>query len=204
MATCFSKIIFSDIGGVLLTNGWGHESRQAAAEKFGFDYTEMNTLHEFIFNVYEIGKISLDEYLNTTLFYRPRNFTKKAFIDFMLAQSAELPDTLQWMIEWKKQHGDKFRFISINNEGKELNDFRIQKFNLHECFDAFVSSCEVGMRKPDPGIFRLAMGIAQVSPEQCIYFDDRQILVDAAAKTGMACYRHTDFARTKAILEGLL
>ena len=200
----FDKIIFSDIGGVLLTNGWGHESREAAARQFNFDYNEMNHLHEFIFNVYEIGKISLDEYLNTTLFYKPRNFTKKAFIDFMLQQSAELPDTLQWMIQWKKKHGSRFRFISINNEGKELNDYRIQKFRLHECFDAFISSCEVGMRKPDPGIFQLAMGIAQVSPDQCIYFDDRQILVDAAAKTGMACYRHTTLEGTRAVLESLL
>ena len=204
MATSFSKIIFSDIGGVLLTNGWGHESRQAAASKFGFDYEEMNRLHEFIFNVYEIGKISLDEYLNTTLFYRFRNFAKEDFIDFMLEQSLELPGMLQWMKQFKKDHGGRFRIISINNEGKELNDYRIRKFKLHECFDAFISSCEVGMRKPDPGIFRLAMGIAQVSPEQCIYFDDRQILVDAAAKTGMECYQHTNFETTKAILEKLM
>jgi putative hydrolase of the HAD superfamily len=203
MTNSFDKIIFSDIGGVLLTNGWGHESRQAAAAKFGFDYTEMNTLHEFIFNVYEIGKISLDEYLNTTLFYRARNFTKQAFIEFMLLQSAELP-TLQWMIQFKKKHASRFRFISINNEGKELNDYRIRQFKLHDCFDAFISSCEVGMRKPDPGIFQLAMGIAQVNPEQCIYFDDRQILVDAASKTGMACFRHTHLESTKAILEALL
>lgn len=204
MNTSFKKIIFLDIGGVLLTNGWGHESREAAAKKFGFDYTEMNILHEFIFNVYEIGRISLDEYLDTTLFYKPRSFTKETFIQFMLEQSAELPGTLQWLIQWKKKNASQFRFISINNEGKELNDYRIEKFRLHECFDAFVSSCEVGMRKPDPGIFRLAMGIAQVSPEQCIYFDDRQILVDAAAKTGITCYRHTGLEHTKEILENLV
>ena len=204
MATPFKKIIFFDIGGVLLTNGWGHESRQAAAEKFKFDYNEMNYLHEFIFNVYEIGKISLDEYLNTTLFYRPRNFTKDAYINFMLEQSIELPDTLQWLIQWKKQHTGEFRFISINNEGKELNDYRIKKFRLHDFFDAFVSSCEVGMRKPDPGIFNLAMGIAQAKPDQCLYFDDRQILVDAAAKTGMSCYRHTGLDGTRAVLESLV
>ena len=204
MSTPFKKVLFFDIGGVLLTNGWGHESRQAAAVKFGFNYEEMNILHEFIFNVYEIGKISLDEYLKTTLFYKPRNFTKSDFIDFMLEQSVELPGTLQWLIQWKKQHAGQFRFISINNEGKELNDYRIKKFKLHECFDAFVSSCEVGMRKPDPGIFHLAMGIAQVSPDQCVSFDDRQILVDAATKTGMACYRHTGLETTRPILENLL
>ena len=204
MHSGFQKILFFDIGGVLLSNGWGHESRQAAAKHFGFDYTEMNYLHEFIFNVYEIGNINLDEYLDTVLFYRTRSFSKKEFIDFMYAQSVQLPNMLDWLVEWRAAHGDRFRFISINNEGRELNEFRIKKFRLHNCFDAFVSSCEVGMRKPDPGIFRLAMGITQASPTQCIYFDDRIILVDAASRLGIESYQHKDFETTKSILEGLV
>src|SRR5919205_3400181 len=130
MNTAFSKIIFFDIGGVLLTNGWGHESREAAAKEFGFDYTEMNRLHEFIFNVYEIGRLTLDEYLNTVVFNQPRNFTKEDFKSFMFAQSVELPNMLQWLIEWKKSHESEYRIISINNEGKELNDYRVKKFRL--------------------------------------------------------------------------
>jgi putative hydrolase of the HAD superfamily len=204
MKPSFQKILFFDIGGVLLSNGWSHESRQVAAKHFGFDYNEMNYLHEFIFNVYEIGSITLDEYLNTVLFYRHRNFSKPEFIDFMLAQSAPLPNMLDWLIKWRQQHADRFRFIAINNEGKELNDYRIRKYRLHDCFDAFVSSCEVGMRKPDPGIFKLAMGIAQAVASQCIYFDDRIILVDAASKLGIESYQHKDFETTKTFLEGLL
>ena len=204
MHSSFQKILFFDIGGVLLSNGWGHESRQAAAIHFGFDYTEMNYLHEFIFNVYEIGNINLDEYLDTVLFYRKRNFSKKEFIDFMYAQSVQLPNMLEWLFEFKASHRHRFRFISINNEGRELNEYRIKKFRLHDCFDAFVSSCEVGMRKPDPGIFRLAIGIAQADPTQCIYFDDRIILVDAASRLGIESYQHKNFGTTKSFLEGLV
>jgi putative hydrolase of the HAD superfamily len=97
-----------------------------------------------------------------------------------------------------------FRILSINNEGKELYHYRIQKFNLRHCFDAFVSSCEVGMLKPDPEIFQLAMGIAQAKPDDCIYFDDRRVLVDAASKTGMTCYQHKNFYSTKTILDAPL
>lgn len=204
MKRSFQKIIFFDIGGVILSNGWGHESRQAAAKKFGFDYNEMNYLHEFIFNVYEIGRITLEEYLTTVLFYKPRNFDKQEFIDFMYQQSVLLPGMRDWLVEWRRKHADRFRFISVNNEGRELNDYRIQKFHLHDCFDAFVCSCEVGMRKPDPGIFQLALGIAQAKPEDCIYFDDRSILVDAAAKLGIESHQHKNFESTKAILENLL
>ncbi len=195
------RILFFDVGGILLSNGWGHESRKAAADRFGLDYEEINTLHNFIFNVYEIGKITLDEYLDTVIFHRPRDFTREDFKEFIYAQSEELPEMLSWLKAWKKDCG--FRIMSINNEGKELNDYRIEKFKLHLCFDAFISSCEVKMRKPDPGIFQLAMGIAQASPEQCVYFDDRIMFVKTARKLGINAFQHTSFESTKKILEEL-
>lgn len=196
------KILFSDIGGVLLTNGWGHESRQAAAKKFHLDYEKMDYLHDFIFNVYEMGKISLDDYLDTVVFREKRDFTKEEFKDFMFAQSVELPETLPWFIEWKKNH-ENIKVISLNNEPKDLNQFRIEKFKLHDFFDAFVSSCEVGMRKPDPGIYHLAIGIAQAKPQECIYFDDRPMLVEAAKKVGIQAFQHVDLDSTKKIMESL-
>lgn len=196
------KVLFLDIGGVLLTNGWGHESREAAAKEFNLNYEEINRLHEFIFNVYEIGSMTLEQYLNTVIFNKPREFTKEDFKSFMYAQSIELPGMLQWIIEWKNS-GCGFRIISINNEPKELNDYRVRKFKLHRCFDAFISSCEVGMRKPDPGIFKLAMGIAQATPEQCHYFDDRPMLVDAAARLGINAFHHKGFESSKSIIEKL-
>jgi putative hydrolase of the HAD superfamily len=194
------KILFSDIGGVLLTNGWGHESRQAASKKFAIDYLEMDVLHDFIFNVYEMGKISLDVYLDTVVFNHPRNFSREAFKDFMFAQSLELPGMLTWFVQWRNKN-HRLKIISINNEAKELNEYRIKKYKLHNLFDAFVSSCEVGMRKPDPGIFRLALGIAQAKPHECLYFDDRVMLVEAAKKEGIHAYHHKNFESTRKIIE---
>ncbi len=196
------KILFSDIGGVLLTNGWGHESRMAAAKKFDIDYDKMDYLHDFIFNVYEMGKISLDDYLDTVVFREKRNFTKEDFKEFMFEQSVMLPDTLPWFIKWKNGH-ENVKVISMNNEPRDLNQYRIQKFKLHDFFDAFVSSCEVGMRKPDPGIYLLGLGIAQANPEECVYFDDRKMLVEAAKKVGIQAFQHTSFENTKEIMESL-
>lgn len=195
------NILFFDIGGILLTNGWGHESREKAAKKFGLDYDEMDDLHTFIFNVYEAGSVDLDDYLDTVVFNRPRDFTREDFKHFMYEQSKELPDMLAWLKEWKKSCG--FRIISINNEGKELNDYRIKKFKLHECFDAFISSCELGVRKPDPRIFRMAMGVAQAVPQQCVYFDDRKMFALAAERLGIRAFQHTSFESTKQILENI-
>jgi len=195
------KILFFDIGGVLLTNGWGNDSRKLAAEKFGLDYEELNTLHNYVFNVFEIGNLTLDEYLDVAIFNHPRDFTREDFKEFVFSRSKELPGLLEWMKEWKKTCG--FRIISINNEGKELNTYRVKKFKLHQCFDAFVSSCDVKMRKPDPNIFLLALGVAQARPEQCYYFDDRIFQVQTAKALGINAFHHTSFEDTKATLEAI-
>lgn len=199
MESTAHKILFFDIGGVLLTNGWGHDSRKLAAKKFDLNYDELNTLHNYIFNIFEIGNITLDQYLDTVIFNHTREFTREDFKEFMYSCSKELPGLLKWLKEWKKSCG--FRIISINNEGKELNDYRVKKFKLHDCFDAFVSSCDVKMRKPDPGIFQLALGIAQAHPSQCYYFDDRIFQVETAKAMGIHAFHHTSYEETRAILE---
>lgn len=193
------KVLFSDIGGVLLTNGWPYKSRLAACEKFGLDIVRLDILHNFIFNVYEMGKITLEDYLDLVIFHEPRDFSREEFKDFMFAQSAELPEMLSWLVEWKENH-QHIKVISINNEARELNRYRIEKFKLHRFFDAFVSSCEVEMRKPDPEIFRLAIGIAQVKPDECIYFDDREMLVGAAKNAGIHAYHHTDVMESQKVI----
>ena len=195
------KVVFMDVGGVLLTNGWDHHSRENAAKIFNFDYDEMNILHNFIYNVFEVGNISLDEYLETTVFHKERNFSKEDFKDFMYQQSSELPELLQWLKTWKQQ--TDLPIFAINNESRELNDFRIKTFNLHQVFDGFFSSCYVGVRKPDPLIFKRALEIVQVRPEECIYFDDRPMLVNAAKKMGINSFHHQDFETTKEIFENL-
>ena len=196
------KVVFMDIGGVLLTNGWDHESREKAAKVFDFDYTEMNILHNFIYNVFEIGSISLDEYLDTVLFHQLRNFSKTDFKQFMFEESVELPEMLEYSKSWKKQ--TDLPVFALSNENEELNDYRIKTFNLHDLFDGFFSSCYLKMRKPDPGIYKTAMEIAQVKPDECLYFDDRPMLVHAGKKLGMNTILHQDFETSKNILENFI
>ena len=196
------NVLFLDIGGVLLSNGWGIDSRIKAAKHFGFDFEEMNNRHNLIFNLYESGKISLEEYLETAVFNRPRNFSLVEFRDFMFIQSVELPDFLRWLIDWKKNNG--LKIISIHNEGRELNDLRIKKFELTKCFDAFICSCDTGMCKPNLKLYELALAVAYQPAEACLYFDDTLVHVEAARKIGIQAFHHQSFEETKNILESMI
>ena len=62
--------LFWDIGGVILTNGWDHNSRMEAAQTFGLDWEEFRERHDLSFPAFDAGQITLNQYLDRTLFYR--------------------------------------------------------------------------------------------------------------------------------------
>jgi putative hydrolase of the HAD superfamily len=175
--------IFWDVGGVLLSNAWDREQRQRTLAHFALDEVEFSDRHEMLASSFERGKISLQEYLERTIFYRPRSFTVQAFKEYMFSLSQ--PDAQALQLAQQLARSGKYLMSTINNESKELNSFRIQTFGLHEIFSLFVSSCFVGLRKPEEGIYLLALEITQRSPEQCCFIDDRQLNLDSAARLGM-------------------
>ena len=187
--------LFLDIGGVLLTNGWGRESRVQAAEQFKLDYKEMDERHHLTFDTYELGKLTLDQYLNRLVFYEERDFTKDDFKTFMFERSKPYEESLAFFRELKQKH--KLNVIAVSNEGRELNEYRIKKFELHNLFDAFVSSCYVRFRKPDADIFRMACDIAHAIPAETIHVDDRLMFVEVARSVGLHGLHHVDLNSTK-------
>ena len=114
------KTLFLDIGGVLLTNGWGRDFRERAEKKFGLDSKETEERHHLTFDTYEEGKLTLDEYLGRVVFYRQTDFTKEDFKQFMFDQSEELEGALNFFKTLKKQYN--LKVIAVSNEGKELNE----------------------------------------------------------------------------------
>src|SRR6201996_5587960 len=139
--------LFLDVGGVMLTNGWDRKSREAAAKQFNLDLNELNDRHRMTFDTYESGKLSLDEYLKRSVFYKDQPFTMQDFRQFMLDQSVAYPDMIQLVKDLKKKYA--LKIAVVNNEGRELNEHRIRTFQLNEFVDFFVSSCFVHFRKPD-------------------------------------------------------
>jgi putative hydrolase of the HAD superfamily len=177
------RAIFWDVGGVLLTNAWDHKERKAALDHFGLDQQEFHSRHEMVVSSFERGKISLDEYLHRTLFYRKRPFSLEEFRDYMYSLSQPKPELLAFAQSLAASR--QYFMTTINNESRELNLYRIQKFGLREIFQLFVSSCFVGLRKPESGIYKLAIEITQFDPRECCFIDDRALNLECAESLGM-------------------
>jgi len=180
--------LFWDIGGVILTNGWDRASRKEAAAAFHFDWEEFQDRHDLSFPAFDSGQITLNEYLDRTLFYRQRSFTREEFTAFMFAQSKEFPDTRA--ILDKVSRSGKYFVGAINNEPLELNQFRIEAFDLLRNFLVFFSSCYVRSRKPEETIYRVALEVTQRPPEKCLFIDDRPLNLESPRRLGMNTIQH--------------
>jgi putative hydrolase of the HAD superfamily len=187
--------LFWDVGGVILSNGWDRAARSAAARKFGLDWEELQDRHDLASPAFETGKITLDTYLQRIVFYRKRNFTKEEFTEFIFAQSEEFPDA-RAVLSGVAAAG-RYLLATINNEALELNERRIQQFQLRREFKAFFSSCYLGIRKPDEGIYRLALEVTQRQPEECIFIDDRELNLECARMLHMRTIQFQNAAQLR-------
>jgi putative hydrolase of the HAD superfamily len=186
--------LFLDIGEVLLTNGWGHESRKLAAEKFNLDLVDLNSRHAIAFSTYELGKLTMDEYLDIIVFYERRDFTKDEFRQFIFVQSTPYPPMIELIKDLKKRYG--LKIIAVSNEARELNTYRIEQFGLASFIDFFVSSTYVHIIKPDLDIYKLALDMAQVQPAEVLYIDDMQVFVTVAESIGIKGIWHVNYETT--------
>jgi len=193
--------LFLDVGGVILSNGWGHESRRLAAEKFNLNLSELEDRHHLTFVTYEEGKLTLKEYLNRVVFYQKRTFTADQFQKFMFDQSTPYTDMIEFIHRLKEQN--RLKIAVVNNEAHELNEHRIKKFKLNQFVDFYISSCFIHFRKPDADIFRIALDIAQVPAEHVVYIENTEMFVDVARDLGIRSILHTDYKSTRSELSVL-
>src|SRR5438105_3777593 len=174
--SAINQVLF-DIGGVLGSNGWDREQRAVAVEKFALDSEDFQYRHEETVGAFESGQISLDEYLDVTVFWQPRAFSRDDFKRFMFSLStpwADSLDVVRRLRERTRGRPTRVRMATLNNESRELNEYRIRYFGLCELFDVFFSSCWLGVRKPTRQIYERVLGMTQADPASSVFVDDRE------------------------------
>lgn len=190
--------LFLDIGGVLLSDGWDRDSRKDASAYFHIDHLDMEERHHINFSTYELGKLSLNDYLASVVFHEHRDFSITAFKKFMFSQSKPFPKMLKLIRLLKKKY--QLKIAAVSNEGRELNLYRINKFGLDDIVDNFISSCFVHLSKPDLDLFRLAIDTMQSPISKILYIENQPVFVANAASLGINTILHKDYEMTLAQL----
>ena len=193
--------LFLDVGGVLLDNAWDTKIRKNACEAFNLDFDELNERHHLSFDTYELGKLSLNDYLNRIIFYKEQPFSRQTFITYMFTQARPNPEMINFIAELKEKYHLKIAVGS--NEGRELMVDRIQRYHLDRFVDFFIASSFVHFRKPDQDIYNIALDIAQVSRPQIVYIEDRPLFVEVANSLDIHTIQHRDYPTTRHMLAEL-
>ncbi|HEY9506264.1 MAG TPA: HAD family phosphatase [Gemmatimonadales bacterium] len=181
--------VFFDIGGVLGSNAWSTPQRARAVERFGLDAVEFEQQHRDAIGTLEQGRMTLTEYLDATVFYRERDFSREEFVAFIRAESRSDPAIIA--LARGLAEGGRYRMMTLNNESLELNLYRIERFGLRDIFEAFFSSCWLGSTKPSQRIYQLALGISQAPPDRAVFIDDREPNLTPARALGMRTIHFT-------------
>lgn len=176
------ELVLFDIGGVLGSNGWDREQRSAAVQQFGLDAEDFQYRHEETAGAFEAGQITLDEYMDLTVFCSERTFTRETFKSFMFAQSIPWPESIA--VARDLASAGVVRLATLNNESAELNEHRIDRFGLRDIFPTFFTSCWLSVRKPQRKIYDRVMGMTQADPTRTLFVDDREQNLKPAAALG--------------------
>lgn len=187
-----------DVGGVIGTNGWDRHARARACEKFHLEKEDLDSRHKMVFDTYEEGKLTLDDYLDRVIFHKPRDFSRDDFKSFMYLASEPWQDMIGLIKRLKRKH--KLHITICSNEGRELTLHRVELFGLKSFVDTFVFSCFVRTRKPDPEMYQMALDLSLRTADQMIYLDDRALFVELALKQGIRGIVHSEYEKTRAEL----
>jgi epoxide hydrolase-like predicted phosphatase len=99
---------------------------------------------------------------------------------------AEYPDASAAMVDTVRQlRGAGYRTALLTNNAREWEPMWRSLIPVDELFDVVVDSSAVGLRKPDARIYELTCERLGLDPAECIFVDDLECNIDAAAALGM-------------------
>lgn len=196
------RTIFWDIGGVVLSNGWDHTQRAKVLGRLGVDVVAYEEMHDRFNYYWERGLMDAEDFfLQTVLRPNPRlGLTFDILWPQVCAQTTVLnAECLDILAEIKTS--GRWRLATLNNESKELNEFRLDNFKLRTLFDFFICSSYVHEMKPKPGIYEMAIDISGFPAHTGLFIDDKLENCEAAEELGMHAIRFESPAQLRQELE---
>lgn len=194
--------IFWDVGGVILTNGWDEDQRARVLTGLGVDVAEYESRHEAANYYWERGLSTAREFFAQTVFYQPRAFTFEELWRDLCAENHVLNPECYEILDALAGSG-RYRLATLNNESRELNEYRLDAFDLRRRFEYFICSGYVHEMKPLPGIYQAAIDISGFRGEQAVFIDDKEENCAVATSFNMKAIRFESPAQLRGMLEEL-
>lgn len=201
MSEKINTVIF-DMGGVLLRT-MNSQPRETIAERFGVTRAE---LEAFIFMSdtslrSEVGELSDKEHWETVLhhFNQPVGDHLKVYDEYFSGDAID-KELMAFAVSLKPD----YQLGLLSNAWVNARPLLKRHFDFIDVFDVSVFSCEVGMRKPDPAIFKMMLEKMGVEAENAVFIDDLPSNIEGAKSVGLHAIRFTDTPTAIAAVKAML
>lgn len=100
------------------------------------------------------------------------------------------------LLDFAQSLRPRYKTAILSNAGTDLRSTFIDRFHISEYMNPVIISAEVGMIKPNAGIYHLTLEKLGVAPQAAIFVDDLKVNVEAARQVGMHAVHHQNSADT--------
>jgi putative hydrolase of the HAD superfamily len=185
------KAILFDLGNVVvklktdaLEEGYGAYSEEAKKriEEYVLDSKNVNEYME--------GKLTSSQFYERTRRLFKMDIRYQEFYRIWNSMFDHYPE-VEEMIKVLKKKYPEIKLVLISNTNLAHWDHIKEEYDVLKLLDGIVVSHEVGVQKPDSGIFNEAMRLAGSAPKNTFYTDDRPDLIDAARVMGIRAFQFT-------------
>ena len=148
----------------------------------------------------ERGELAVEDFehlLSAALEREGSTVAAQGLVGKMFAELAIYEDSMTSLVTRARSAGIRTALLS-NSWGNEYD-----RSDWHEMFDAVVISGEVGMRKPERGIFELVLNRIGLQADECVFIDDMAHNIVAAEQAGLVGIIHRSFDETATELKTL-
>ena len=176
-----SAIVF-DVGGVL-SKDMIDTKLIDLARSYNLDTGAVMEVRDRYRDRADLGQVSDDMFWNELLEHFGVSATPQ---DVEIDSYLELVDGT---LDVAKVLSQTYRTAILSNDSREMSALRRRKFGFDTVFSTIVISAEVGVKKPDPTIYRVLLDRLGVPANECVFIDNNQANVDAAKSLGMQAIR---------------
>lgn len=176
------RAVFFDLGGVIVRTEY-QAPRQQLAERLGMEYDDLSKI---VFDSEtgaqaSIGTITALQHWESVLkrLKRPPTELESIRDDFFAGDIVDR-QLLNFLRSLRGTHTTGL----ISNAWSDLRDYMVRE-KMDDAFDHIIISAEVGVAKPDPKIFKIALEKAGVSPNEAVFVDDFYVNIEGCEKVGM-------------------
>lgn len=195
------RAVFFDLGGVIVRTEY-QTPRQQLAERLGMEYDDLDHL---VFNSETgiqaaIGAITPQKHWETVMkrLKRPAEEMTAIREEFFAGDIVD-----RQLVDYIRSLRGKYKTGLISNNWGDLRESLVRE-KFDDAFEYIIISAEVGVAKPDPKIFQIALKQAGVRPKEAVFVDDFYVNIEGCEKVGMKGIYFKDAPSTMQQLKLLL